>query len=80
MKTPRHQLALQLTEKSADVIFRRNKNTQPTLSHHKKILAVRGLVTITKRKMDAHSISAKCVPEFRDMVASIKMCLRNRRE
>ena len=49
--------------------------TQPTLSHHMKILADSGLVDYYKEgKWMRYSISADGVREFREMIASYARC------
>ena len=49
--------------------------TQPTLSHHMKILADSGLVDYYKEgKWMHYSISADGVREFRDMIGSYARC------
>ena len=49
--------------------------TQPTLSHHMKILADSGLVDYYKEgKWMHYSISAKGVQEFREMIGSYARC------
>ena len=68
-------LALQHGEKCGCDLLKELKITQPTLSHHMKILADSGLVDYYKEgKWMHYSISAKGVKAFRDMVASYARC------
>ena len=66
---------LQDGSKCACVILEELHITQPTLSHHMKILADSGLVDYYKEgKWMHYSISADGVREFRDMIGSYARC------
>ena len=68
-------LALQHGEKCGCELLEELNITQPTLSHHMRILADSGLVAYYKEgKWMHYSISAKDVQEFRDMVGSYARC------
>ncbi|WP_276875067.1 ArsR/SmtB family transcription factor [Levyella massiliensis] len=68
-------LALQHGEKCGCDLLKELHITQPTLSHHMKILADSGLVDYYKEGRWMHySISTKGVQEFRDMVAVYAKC------
>lgn len=61
-------LALQHGEKCGCDLLEELNITQPTLSHHMKILADSGLIDYYKEgKWMHYSISAKGVQEFREM-------------
>ena len=62
-------------EKCACELLEKFRITQPTLSHHMKILADSGLVDYYKEgKWMHYSISAKGVQEFREMIGSYARC------
>ena len=68
-------LALQHGAKCGCDLLEELNITQPTLSHHMKILADSGLVDYYKEgKWMHYSISAKGVQEFRDMISSYARC------
>ena len=68
-------LALQHGEKCGCDLLEELNITQPTLSHHMKILADSGLVDYYKEgKWMHYSISAKGVQEFREMIGSYARC------
>ena len=68
-------LALQHGEKCGCELLEELNITQPTLSHHMKILADSGLVDYYKDgKWMHYSISAQGVKEFREMIASYARC------
>ena len=68
-------LALQHGEKCGCDLLEELNITQPTLSHHMKILADSGLVDYYKEgKWMHYSISADGVREFRDMIGSYARC------
>lgn len=68
-------LALQHGEKCGCELLEGLNITQPTLSHHMKILADSGLVDFYKQgRWMYYYISAKGVREFRDMVSSYVRC------
>ena len=68
-------LALQHGEKCGCDLLRELNITQPTLSHHMKILADSGLVDYYKEgKWMHYSISANGVKDFREMIGSYAKC------
>ena len=68
-------LALQHGEKCGCELLDELNITQPTLSHHMKILADSGLVDYYKEgKWMRYSISADGVSKFREMIASYARC------
>ena len=68
-------LALQHGEKCGCDLLEELNITQPTLSHHMKILADSGLVDYYKEgKWMHYSISADGVREFRNMIGSYARC------
>ena len=68
-------LALQHGEKCGCVLLEELNITQPTLSHHMKILADSGLVDYYKEGTWIHySISADGVKDFREMIGSYVRC------
>ena len=68
-------LALQQGEKCGCDLLEELNITQPTLSHHMKILADSGLVDYYKEgKWMHYSISAKGVQAFRNMISSYARC------
>ena len=68
-------LALQHGEKCGCVLLEELNITQPTLSHHMKILADSGLVDYYKEgKWIHYSISADGVKYFREMIGSYVRC------
>ena len=68
-------LALQHGEKCGCVLLEELNITQPTLSHHMKILWDSGLVTGRKEgKWMYYSISPEGVSSFREMIGSYARC------
>ena len=68
-------LALQHGKKCGCDLLEELHITQPTLSHHMKILADSGLVDYYKEgKWIYYSISADGVQEFRNMIGSYARC------
>ena len=68
-------LALQHGEKCGCELLEELNITQPTLSHHMKILADSGLVDYYKEgKWMHYSISADGVRAFREMIGSYARC------
>ena len=68
-------LLLQHSEKCACVLLEELNITQPTLSHHMKILCDSNLVIGRKEgKWMYYSISADGVSSFRDMVGKYARC------
>ena len=68
-------LALQHGKKCGGELLEELNITQPTLSHHMKILAGSGLVDYYKEgRWRYYSISADGVKEFRKMVGSYARC------
>ncbi|MBB6477496.1 ArsR family transcriptional regulator [Negativicoccus succinicivorans] len=68
-------LALQHGEKCGCDLLEELNISQPTLSHHMKILANSGLVDYYKEgRWIYYSISAKGVQAFRDMIAFYARC------
>ena len=68
-------LALQHGKKCGCDLLEELHITQPTLSHHMKILANSGLVDYYKEgKWIYYSISADGVKEFRNMIGSYARC------
>ena len=68
-------LALQHGEKCGYDLLEELNISQPTLSHHMKILANSGLVDYYKEgRWIYYSISAKGVQAFRDMIAFYARC------
>ena len=68
-------LALQHGEKCGCDLLEELNITQPTLSHHMKILSDSGLVDYYKKgKWMRYSISKEGVKSFRDMVRSYARC------
>ena len=68
-------LALQHGKKCGCDLLEELHITQPTLSHHMKILADSGLVDYYKEgKWIYYSISADGVKEFRNMIGSYARC------
>ena len=68
-------LALQHGEKCGCVLLEELNITQPTLSHHMKILWDSDLVTGRKEgKWMYYSISAEGIAAFRDMIAKYARC------
>ena len=68
-------LALQHGEKCGCDLLEELNITQPTLSHHMKILADSGLVDYYKEgKWMRYSISANGVRQFREMICSYARC------
>jgi ArsR family transcriptional regulator len=68
-------LALQHGEKCGCDLLEELKITQPTLSHHMKILADSGLIDYYKEgKWMHYSISADGVRKFREMISSYVRC------
>ncbi|MDU5964332.1 MAG: metalloregulator ArsR/SmtB family transcription factor [Actinomyces sp.] len=68
-------LALQHGEKCGCDLLEELNITQPTLSHHMKILTNSGLVDYYKEgKWMHYSISADGVEEFREMIGSYARC------
>lgn len=67
--------ALQHGEKCACVLLEEMNISQPTLSHHMKILCDSGLVTYRKEgKWMYYSISKEGVQSFREMIGSYARC------
>ena len=67
--------ALQHGEKCGCELLEELQITQPTLSHHMKILADSGLVDYNKDgKWMRYRISAEGVQAFRDMIRSYARC------
>ena len=68
-------LALQHGEKCGCELLEELNITQPTLSHHMKILSDSGLVEYYKEgKWMHYSISSEGVKEFREMIGSYARC------
>lgn len=71
-------LALQQGEKCGCVLLEEMNITQPTLSHHMKLLCDSGLVVGRKEgKWMYYSISPEGVSSFREMIGIYARCDRN---
>jgi ArsR family transcriptional regulator len=78
--TTRLQIVLMLTkgEMCACKILERFEITQPTLSHHMKILCDCGLVTVRKEgKWSYYSLCCEAWSDFREFVSQI-ICSKDR--
>ena len=68
-------LALQRGEKCGCVLLEEMSITQPTLSHHMKILCDSGLIKSRKEgKWMYYSISPEGIAAFREMIAGYARC------